>query len=146
MQKITPFLWFNTQAEEAASFYVSVFKNAKITQVFRQPDGSAMTVAFELDGQKFVALNGGPQFTFSPAVSFVINCETQQEIDGLWKNLSENGGQEQQCGWLQDKYGISWQVVPAVLPQLLGDPAKGGKVMQALMQMKKIDIKMLEAA
>lgn len=153
MQKITPFLWFNTQAEEAMNFYVSIFKNSKVLTVTRfgdagpGPRGSVMTAAFEIEGQKFVALNGGPQFTFSPAISFVVNCETQQEVDEYWKRLSE-GGQEQPCGWVTDKYGLSWQVVPKVLPEMLQDkdPAKSQRVMKAMLQMRRIDIQTLKQA
>jgi predicted 3-demethylubiquinone-9 3-methyltransferase (glyoxalase superfamily) len=153
MQEITPFLWFDGKAEEAANFYVSIFRNSKILSVSRYgdagpgPKGGVMTAAFELDGQKFVALNGGPQFAFSPAISFMVNCETQQEVDDLWEKLSA-GGKEVQCGWLQDKYGLSWQVVPRVLIELLQDknPEKKQKVMKAMMQMIKIDIKGLQQA
>jgi predicted 3-demethylubiquinone-9 3-methyltransferase (glyoxalase superfamily) len=153
MQKITPFLWFNGQAEEAARLYTSLFKNSKIGSVARYgeagpgPKGTAMSVTFELDGQEFIALNGGPQFTFSPAVSFLVSCETQEEVDRLWEKLSE-GGQKQRCGWLQDKYGLSWQIVPSVLGKLLHDkdPEKSKKVMSAMMQMDKIDIAGLEQA
>ena len=153
MQEITPFLWFDGKAEEAANFYVSIFRNSKILSVSRYgdggpgPKGAVMTAAFELDGQKFVALNGGPQFAFSPAISFMVNCETQQEVDDLWEKLSA-GGKEVQCGWLQDKYGLSWQVVPRVLIELLQDknPEKKQKVLKAMMQMIKIDIKGLQQA
>ena len=157
MQKITPFLWFDNQAEEAASFYTSVFKNSKIGSVARygeegaevsgQPKGTVMTVEFELEGQKFVALNGGPYFTFSPAISFVVNCETQEELDWLWEKLSE-GGEKQRCGWLRDKYGVSWQIVPAALGRMLQDKdaGKSKRVMKALLQMDKIDIKTLKQA
>jgi len=157
MQKITPFFWFDHQAEEAVSFYVSIFKNAKVGMVTRygdesaavsgRPKGSAMTVAFQLEGQDFVALNGGPVFQFSPAISFVVNCETQAEIDRLWDKLSA-GGEIQQCGWLRDRYGVTWQIVPTGLATLLHDkdPEKAKKVMHALLQMKKIDIKALKQA
>jgi predicted 3-demethylubiquinone-9 3-methyltransferase (glyoxalase superfamily) len=153
MQKITPFLWFDGKAEEAANFYVSIFKNAKILGVSRYgdagpaPKGTVMTVAFELDGQKFVALNGGPQFTFSSATSFVVNCETQAEVDEFWAKLSD-GGTTQGCGWLTDKFGLTWQIIPTVLPELLThqDPAKAGRVMKAMMQMVKIDIEALRRA
>jgi predicted 3-demethylubiquinone-9 3-methyltransferase (glyoxalase superfamily) len=152
MQKITPFLWFDGNAEEAANFYVSIFKNAKILSVTRYgeagpaPKGAVMTVAFELDGQKFVALNGGPQYTFSPATSFAVNCETQAEVDAFWEKLSA-GGKTQRGGWLTDKFGLSWQIVPTALPELVsGDPARSGHVMQALMQMDKLDIEGLRAA
>jgi len=159
MQKITPFLWFDTQAEEAANFYTSVFKNSKIVSVAHygeegakasgRPKGSAMTVAFELDGQKFVALNGGPHFKFTEAVSFVVNCETQEEVDHYWEKLSAGGDKKaQQCGWLKDKYGLSWQIVPVAMVEMLQDkdPGKSGRVMQALLQMKKLDIKTLQRA
>jgi len=137
MQKITPFLWFDGKAEEAMSFYVSIFKNSKILGANR----------FQLEGQKFLVLNGGPQFTFTPAVSFFINCETQEEVDELWEKLSE-GGEKGRCGWLKDKYGLSWQVIPSVLGQLLHDkdPATAKRVMQAMLQMNKIDIKGLQQA
>ena len=155
MPKITPFLWFDSQAEEAANFYVSIFKNSKVGEVSRYgesgpgPKGSAMTVAFELDGQKFTALNGGPVFKFTEAISLVVNCENQEEIDYFWEKLSSEGGQEVQCGWLKDKYGLSWQIVPTILPELVksDDPKKSERVMKALMQMKKLDIgKLKEAA
>jgi predicted 3-demethylubiquinone-9 3-methyltransferase (glyoxalase superfamily) len=151
IQKITPFLWFDSQAEEAAKFYVSIFKNSRIREVTRYgesgpgPKGSVMTVAFELDGQEFIGLNGGPVFKFTEAVSFVVNCETQQELDEFWEKLSA-GGQEVQCGWLKDKYGMSWQIVPAILGQLMQDPKRSEKVMKALLQMKKLDITALKRA
>lgn len=157
MQKITPFLWFDNQAEEAVNFYVSIFRNSKITNVARygddaatvsgRPKGSVMTVAFELDGQPFVALNGGPVFTFSPAISFVVDCATQEEVDRLWDRLSA-GGEPQQCGWLRDKYGVTWQIVPTVLGKLLSDPdaARAQRVMQAMLQMNKLDIGALKQA
>ena len=152
-QKITPFLWFDHQAEEAVGFYTSIFKDSKVGTVTRYgeagpgPKGSVMTMAFELDGQGFVALNGGPQFQFTPAISFVINCESQEEVDHYWETLSA-GGQEIQCGWLRDKYGVSWQVVPTVLIDLLHDKdaARAQRVMKAMLQMKKIDIARLEEA
>jgi predicted 3-demethylubiquinone-9 3-methyltransferase (glyoxalase superfamily) len=151
--KITPFLWFDGRAEEAVNFYVSIFDDAKILSVTRYPEntpgpaGTVMTVSFELDGQEFVALNGGPEFAFTPAVSFVIDCKTQQEVDTFWNRLSE-GGKPSQCGWLQDKYGLSWQVVPAVLLELLGDDdkAKSDAVMQAMLTMTKLDIAALQQA
>jgi len=151
--KITPFLWFDNQAEEAVGFYTSVFKNSKIETVTRYgdagpgPKGSVMTIAFELDGQEFVALNGGPQFKFTPAISFVVNCESQEEVDDLWAKLSE-GGREIECGWLQDKYGLSWQIVPTVLLKLLQDKdtVRSQRVMKAMLQMKKLDIAGLEEA
>jgi len=153
MQKITPFLWFDDKAEEAMHFYVSIFNNSKARGVTRYgeagpgPKGTVMTASFMLDGQEFVALNGGPSFTFSPAISFVINCETQDEVDRYWEKLSE-GGKTLQCGWLQDKYGISWQVVPTVLIELLNDadPVKSNRVMQAMLQMVKIDIEGIRRA
>ncbi len=157
MQRITPFLWFNGQAEEAANFYVSVFQHSKIVSVSRygdagaqtssRPKGSVMVVVFQLEGQEFMALNGGPEFTFSPAISFVVNCETQAEVDMLWEKLTE-GGREIECGWLQDKYGVSWQIVPTLLGQLLQDkdPAKSERVMKAMLQMKKLDVNGLRRA
>lgn len=152
-QKITPFLWFDSQAEEAAHFYTSVFKNSKISTVTRYgdagpgPKGSVQTIAFELEGQKFTALNGGPHFKFTEAISFVVNCETQEEVDQYWNRLTE-GGHEVQCGWLKDKYGLSWQIVPTALFRLLQnpDPAKTNRVMQAMFKMKKLDIAALENA
>ncbi len=153
MQKITPFLWFDGQAEEAMNFYVSVFKNSKITRVTRcgeggpGPKGTVMSATFQLDGQDFFALNGDPQFTFTPAISFFVNCETQQEVDELWEKLSE-GGKKERCGWLKDKYGLSWQIIPSALGKLMGDKdaEKAGRVMQAMLQMDKIDIKGLQQA
>lgn len=157
MQKITPFLWFDDQAEEAAKLYVSIFKNSRIKGMARydgeaaqaagRPQGSVMTVQFELDGQEFVALNGGPVFKFTEAVSFVVNCETQAELDHFWQKLSA-GGQEVQCGWLKDRFGLSWQVVPTILGEMLQDkdPAKSQRVMAAMLQMKKIDIAGLRKA
>jgi predicted 3-demethylubiquinone-9 3-methyltransferase (glyoxalase superfamily) len=153
MQKITPFLWFDNQAEEAVNFYVSVFKNSKVKGMTRytgeEPSGqkgSVMTVNFELNGQEFVALNGGPQFKFTEAVSFVINCETQEEIDYYWEKLSCGGGEEVQCGWLTDKYGLSWQVVPTKIREWARDKAGFQRVMHAVMQMKKLDITALQRA
>jgi predicted 3-demethylubiquinone-9 3-methyltransferase (glyoxalase superfamily) len=153
MQKITPFLWFDGRAEEAMNFYVSVFKNSKVVSVSRYgeggpgPKGTAMSVKFQLDGQEFFGLNGGPQFTFSPAISFFVNCETQQEVDELWEKLSE-GGKKERCGWLKDKYGLSWQIIPSVLGKLLHDKdaEKARRVMKAMLQMDKIDIKRLQQA
>lgn len=153
MPAITPFLWFDNQAEEAAQFYTSIFPNSKIESVVRYgeagpgPTGSVMTVAFELDGQKFVALNGGPHFKFTEAVSFVVDCGTQREVDDYWEKLSA-GGREVQCGWLKDKYGLSWQIVPKALIRMLQDKEAGRsqRVMQAMLQMKKIDIARLEEA
>jgi predicted 3-demethylubiquinone-9 3-methyltransferase (glyoxalase superfamily) len=153
MQKITPCLWFDTEGEEAARFYASVFPNSRIEDVARygaagpRPEGTVMTVSFELDGQKFVALNGGPEFTFNEAISFQVSCETQEEVDAFWSKLSE-GGEEGPCGWLKDRYGVSWQVIPTVLPELLGDPdrEKSQRVMRAMLKMKKIEIDALERA
>jgi predicted 3-demethylubiquinone-9 3-methyltransferase (glyoxalase superfamily) len=153
MPKIVPFLWFDGKAEEAMKFYASIFKNAKIGDVTRYgkagpgPEGTVMSATFELEGQTFYALNGGPHFTFTPAISFFVNCETQQEVDELWEKLSE-GGQIQQCGWLQDKFGLSWQIIPTILGKLLRDKdaAKAQRVMQAMLQMKKIDIARLKQA
>jgi predicted 3-demethylubiquinone-9 3-methyltransferase (glyoxalase superfamily) len=153
VQKITPFLWFDGKAEVAANFYVSIFKNSKIGKVNRYgdhgpgPKGSVMIATFQIDRQEFIALNGGPQFKFSPAISFVVNCETQAEVDHFWEKLSD-GGTTQQCGWLQDKFGVSWQIVPTALGKLMSDPdpQKTSRVMQALMQMIKIDIRGLEQA
>lgn len=153
MQKITPFLWFDTQAEEAAQFYVSIFDKARIVNVTRYgdsgpgPKGGVMTVEFELAGQRFIALNGGPHFKFTEAISMAVSCETQEELDHYWARLTE-GGQEVQCGWLKDKYGLSWQVVPAAMGRLVGgpDPEGSRRAMQAMMQMKKLDIAALEKA
>ena len=150
-QKITPFLWFDNNAEEAMNFYVSVFNNSKIATVTRYgdagpgPKGSVLTAAFELEGQKFVALNGGPRFKFTEAISFVISCETQEEIDYFWDKLTSDGGQESMCGWLKDKFGLSWQVVPAEIGSLLTGE-KSNQVMQAIMQMKKLDLSTLRQA
>ena len=153
--QISPCLWFDNQAKEAALFYTSVFKNSKITAVsrygkegfefHRQKEGTAMVVAFEINGQSFTALNGGPVFKFNEAVSFQVYCDSQEEIDYYWNKLTE-GGEESSCGWLKDKYGLSWQVVPSVLPQLMSDPARRGRVTNAFMQMKKFDIAKLEQA
>jgi predicted 3-demethylubiquinone-9 3-methyltransferase (glyoxalase superfamily) len=153
MQKITPSLWFDGQAEEAMQFYVSTFKNSEIISIARYgdagpgPKGSVMVATFELDGQRFLALNGGPQFTFSPAISFLVNCSTQEEVDYLWERLSE-GGEKNQCGWLRDKYGLSWQIVPTILGELMQDkdPEKSKRVMQAMLQMHKLDIAGLQRA
>jgi predicted 3-demethylubiquinone-9 3-methyltransferase (glyoxalase superfamily) len=150
MQKITPFLWFNNQAEEATKFYVSIFKNSKVARVTRNgpgPKDPVVSTAFQLDGQEFYALNGGPMFTFTPAISFFIHCETQGEIDEFWSKLS-NGGTQERCGWLKDKFGVSWQVVPSILGKLLQnpDPEKSKRVMAAMLQMKKLDIKGLQQA
>jgi predicted 3-demethylubiquinone-9 3-methyltransferase (glyoxalase superfamily) len=153
MQKITPFFWFEDKAEAAAEFYVSIFKNSRIGKIARygegapMPKGTVMTVTFQLEGQDFMALNGGPLFKFSPAISFFVNCETQEEIDELWEKLSE-GGERQRCAWLRDKYGVTWQIVPTALGEMLGDedPEKAKRVMQAMLQMDKIDIKALKQA
>ena len=145
MQKITPFLWFDGQAEEAAKFYVAVFKDGKVGKPVAGPDGKVMVMPFEIQGQQFTALNGGPRFKFTEAVSFVVHCEDQDEIDYYWDRLVSGGGQESMCGWLKDKYGLSWQIVPNVLPELMRGP-KAGKVMQAFMQMKKFDIARLQRA
>jgi predicted 3-demethylubiquinone-9 3-methyltransferase (glyoxalase superfamily) len=153
MQKITPFLWFDGKAEEAANFYVSVFKNSKIVSIMRYgeagpgPKGSVMSATFQLDGQEFIALNGGPMFTFSPAISFFVHCESQEEVDKLWEKLSE-GGEKQRCGWLKDKYGVSWQIIPTVLGQMLQDKdgEKSKRVMNAMLQTDKLDIKTLKQA
>jgi len=152
---ITPCLWFDHQAEEAAIFYTSIFKNSKIGSVSRygkegfeihgQKEGTALTVSFEINGQPFTALNGGPVFTFSEAVSFQVFCDTQEEIDNYWENLTEDG-KEVQCGWLKDKFGVSWQIVPTILPTLMSDPSRAERVMKAYMQMVKFDIKTLEEA
>jgi len=152
MQKITPFLWFDNNAEEAAQFYTSIFKNSKILNVSRYgdagpgPKGSVMVVNFQLEGQQFTALNGGPLFKFSEAFSFVVNCETQKEIDEYWNKLTSGGGRESECGWLKDKFGFSWQIVPTALGKLMSDPKNANRVMQALLQMKKLDIATLEDA
>lgn len=153
MQKITPYLWFEDQAEEAARFYTSIFKNSKIDEISRYgegepgPAGSVMLVSFELDGQQFIALNGGPQFQFTEAISFVINCESQEEVDYMWDRLTE-GGEESMCGWLKDRYGVSWQVVPTALPELLNapDPEAQQRVMEVFLKMKKIDLPTLRLA
>ena len=159
MQKITPFLWFDNQAEEAANFYVSIFKNSKIgrisryseagREVHRKQPGTVLTVEFELEGLSFTALNGGPIFKFNEAISFQVNCETQEQVDYYWDKLSAGGDPKaQQCGWLKDKFGVSWQIVPSILPQLMTDPdpAKSGRVMAAMLQMKKLDIEKLRRA
>ena len=157
MQKVTPCLWFDNQAEEAANFYVSIFKNSKVGSVARygeegakvsgRPKGTVMTVIFQLDGQEFLALNGGPMFKFTEAISFMVNCKTQQEVDELWQKLSQ-GGEEGPCGWLKARYGLSWQIVPTVLGEMLQDkdPEKSERVMKAMLQMKKLDIASLKQA
>jgi predicted 3-demethylubiquinone-9 3-methyltransferase (glyoxalase superfamily) len=153
MQKNTPFLWFDDKAEEAMNFYTSIFKNSKILNVSRYgeagpgPQGKVMIATFELNGQEFMALNGGPEFTFSPAISFFVTCETQAEVDELWEKLSD-GGEKQQCGWLKDKYGLSWQIIPTALGELMGDKdaEKSRRVMNAMLQMGKIEIEKLKMA
>jgi predicted 3-demethylubiquinone-9 3-methyltransferase (glyoxalase superfamily) len=153
MQKITPWLWFDTQGEEAANFYITVFENSRILDVARYgvagpgPEGAVMTVTFELDGQKLVALNGGPHFTFNEAISFQVSCETQDEVDYLWSKLSQ-GGEEGPCGWMKDEYGVSWQIVPTALAELIGDPdpEKAQQAMKAMLGMRKIDIEALRRA
>jgi predicted 3-demethylubiquinone-9 3-methyltransferase (glyoxalase superfamily) len=151
-QRITPMLWFDNQAEEAANYYVSIFKNSKVTNVSRYgdtgpgPKGSVMVAEFELDGQKFTALNGGPRFKFTEAISLVVNCENQEEVDYYWEKLSGDGGEEVVCGWLKDKYGLSWQVCPVKVFELLSDPATSDRVMAAVMEMKKIDLSKIEQA
>jgi predicted 3-demethylubiquinone-9 3-methyltransferase (glyoxalase superfamily) len=147
MHKITPFLWFNGQVEAAMNFYTGIFKHARIGNVMRGPDGGVMSATFELEGQPFMALNGGPMFTFSPAVSFFVHCETQAEVDEYWDKLGA-GGKHKQCGWLEDPFGLSWQIIPSVLGPLLHDKdrAKANRVMQAMMQMTKLDIKALQQA
>jgi predicted 3-demethylubiquinone-9 3-methyltransferase (glyoxalase superfamily) len=154
MQKITPFLWFETQAEEAMNFYVSIFKNSKVLGVGRYGDegpgepGSVMTASFEIEGMEFTALNGGPEFKFNESVSFLVHCQTQEEVDYYWSRLTADGGEESMCGWLKDKYGLSWQIVPDALMEMLSDPDKGkaGRVMQAMLQMRKIDLAELRRA
>jgi predicted 3-demethylubiquinone-9 3-methyltransferase (glyoxalase superfamily) len=153
MQKITPFLWFDGKAEEAVNFYVSIFKNSKVGSITRYgdagpgPKGTVMIATFQLEGQDFIALNGGPQYTFTPAISLFVDCKTQQEVDELWQKLSE-GGKTDRCGWLRDKYGLSWQIVPSALRELMGDkdPEKSKRVMKAMLQMTKIDINGLKRA
>ncbi len=153
MQKITPFLWFDNNAQEAMNFYVSIFKNSKIVSVSRYgeagpgPKGTLMTATFQLEGQEFMALNGGPHFKFTEAISLFVNCETQEEVDEFWEKLSE-GGVESRCGWLKDKYGLSWQIVPTVLGEMMQDkdPENSKRVMEAMLQMDKIDIKALKQA
>ena len=159
VQKITPCLWFDDQAEEAVKFYTGIFKNSRIVktarygeagyEVHKKPAGSVMVIAFELDGQAFTALNGGPIFKFNEAISLQVSCETQEEVDYYWQKLSQGGDEKaQQCGWLKDKYGLSWQIVPSVLPELVGDPnsAKSERAMRAMLQMKKLDIEALKRA
>ncbi len=153
MRKITPFLWFNDQAEEAVNFYTSVFKNSKIENISRfgddvpGPKGKVMTISFQLDGQEFMALNGGPEFKFTEAISFFVDCKTQEEVDYYWEKLSE-GGEKGPCGWLKDQYGLSWQIVPSILGELMNDPdpVKANRVTQAMLKMQKIDIAGLKRA
>ena len=153
MQKITPFLWFDNQAEEAVNFYISLFKNSKILSIFRYgdagpgPAGSVLTVAFQLDGQEFVALNGGPQFPFTEAISLFVNCETQEEVDALWAKFTA-GGEESMCGWLKDKYGLSWQIIPAGLGDLISGPdaERSARAAQCMFTMKKIDLAKIRQA
>jgi len=153
MQKITPCLWFDTEGEEAAKFYTSIFENSRILDISHygdagpRPAGTVMTVSFELEGQEYLALNGGPEFRFNESVSFHVHCETQEEVDRFWNNLTD-GGEEGPCGWLKDKYGLSWQIIPTVLPELLGDPdpEKSQRAMQAMLDMKRIDINALRKA
>lgn len=148
MKKITPFLWFDNQAEEAMNFYVSIFKNSRVLGVTPGPNGVAQSVTFELEGQEFMALNAGPQFKFNEAISFFVSCKTQEEVDELWEQLTADGGEESMCGWLKDKYGLSWQIIPTALGELLGDPdpEKAGRAVQAMLKMKKIDIEGLRQA
>jgi predicted 3-demethylubiquinone-9 3-methyltransferase (glyoxalase superfamily) len=154
MPQITPFLWFDGRAEDAVTHYVSVFPNSQVVHTSRygdsapMPKGTAMSITFQLDGKEFMALNGGPMFTFTPAVSFLVKCETQADVDHYWTRLLDGGGEEQPCGWLKDRFGLSWQVIPTALGRCLGhpDPAKARRALQAMMTMKKIDIAALEAA
>ena len=148
MQKITPFLWFDGQAEEATSFYLSIFKNSKLLSVMPGPGGKAMGTSFQIEGQTFHTLNGGPQYKFTPAISLFVNCETQQEVDELWTRLTADGGRPDRCGWLVDKFGLSWQIIPTALSRLMGDKdrVKAGRVVQAMLTMEKIDIAGLQRA
>jgi len=148
MKKITPFLWFDTEAEEAMNFYVSIFKNSKVLGVTPGPNGRAMSVNFELEAQEFIGLNAGPEFQFNEAISFLVDCKTQEEVDELWEKLTADGGEEGRCGWLKDKYGLSWQIIPTALGQMLSDPnpEKAGRAMQAMLQMNKIEIEGLRQA
>ncbi len=147
MQKIIPFLWFDNNAEEAVNFYTSIFKDSKVLSQTPGPDGKILMATFQLEGQTFYALNGGPRFKFTEAISLFVNCETQEEVDDLWEKLSA-GGEQSMCGWLKDRYGLSWQIIPTVLGELMGDkdPVKAGRVMQAMLQMNKIDIQALRQA
>ena len=148
MNKITPFLWFDSQAEEAMNFYVSLFKNSRVLSVNRAPDGTTMMVSFDLDGQEFMGLNAGPRFKFTEAISFYVDCKTQEEVDELWTKLSSDGGEESRCGWVKDKFGLWWQIVPTVLGELMGDPdpEKAKRVMDAMLQMDKIEVQALQRA
>jgi len=148
MKKITPFLWFDGQAEEAMNFYVSVFKNSKVLGLTPGPNGIAQSVSFELDGQEFIGLNAGPNFKFNEAISFLVDCKTQEEVNELWEKLSADGGEESMCGWLKDKYGLSWQIIPSALSEMLDDrdPEKANRVMQAMLKMQKIVIADLQKA
>lgn len=148
MKKITPFLWFDTQAEEAMNFYVSIFENSKVLGVTPGPNGIAQSVTFELEGQEFMALNAGPQFKFNEAISFFVDCKTQEEVDELWGKLTADGGEESMCGWLKDKYGLWWQIIPTALGEMLGDedPEKAKRVAEAMLKMQKIIIADLERA
>lgn len=148
MKKITPFLWFDTQAEEAMNFYVSIFKNSKVHNISRGPDGKAFIVSFELDGQEFMALNAGPQFKFNESISMYVDCADQTEVDDLWNKLTADGGEESMCGWLKDKYGLSWQIIPRQLGELMADsdPVKAGRVRDAMLQMQKISVADLQKA
>lgn len=148
MQKITPFLWFDGNAEEAIGFYTSVFKDASAGNMHRLPDGQVLTGTFQLHGQEFMVLNGGPMFKFTPAISFFVNCETQEEVDDLWSKLLEGGGTEERCGWLKDRFGLSWQIIPSALGRLMGDPdrQKAKRVMDAMLTMNKINVQQLQDA
>jgi predicted 3-demethylubiquinone-9 3-methyltransferase (glyoxalase superfamily) len=148
VQKITPFLWFDGNAEEATNFYLSIFKNSKMLSVMPGPGGKAMGTTFELEGQTFHTLNGGPQYKFTPAISLFVSCETQEEVDDYWAKLTSGGGKPNRCGWLIDKFGLSWQIIPTALGRLLGDKdrVKAGRVMQAMLKMEKLDIKGLQQA
>jgi predicted 3-demethylubiquinone-9 3-methyltransferase (glyoxalase superfamily) len=148
MKKITPFLWFDTQAEDAMNLYTSIFKNSKVLGVSRGPDGKAQSVNFELEGQEFTGFNAGPEFKFNESISFFVDCKDQAEVDYLWNKLTADGGEESQCGWLKDKFGLSWQIVPSALSQYLGDPdpAKAQRVMQAMLKMRKIIVADLDRA
>jgi predicted 3-demethylubiquinone-9 3-methyltransferase (glyoxalase superfamily) len=148
MNKITPFLWFDTQAEEAMNFYTSIFKNSKIGDISRGAEGKALSVTFQVEGQDFMAFNAGPEFKFNEAISMFVNCQTQEEVDELWSKLTSDGGEESMCGWLKDKYGLSWQIIPNALGELMGDsdPVKAQRVMQAMLKMNKIIIADLKQA